>query len=1074
VGVSGHLPIGALAVSLLIAAMWAAPQHTGTSANAVAGYPTNSMRPGFFLENLGQIENPEVRYYLPGSGISIGFAESAVLFSLAEPEAHDPRDAMDEGAPVQARGPSRGALARLTFDGANRAMPEGIGEATYRSHFFLGGDPAGWRTQVRSYRQVLFQDLYEGVDLLYTAEAGPKYEFHLRPGVDPARITWVYEGVEEVALDPAGGLRIRTDAGGFTDSPPLAFQGGVAVPCAFQGRGPRSFGFDCEGIDPSQSLVIDPLIYSTFLGDVGQGPSAIAVDGSGSAYIASTTWSAVFPATPGAFDRTLNGTTDAFVLKLNPFGTGLEYATYLGGSSYDWAYDIAVDGAGYAYITGTTTSPDFPTTPGAFDREYSFNLTERDAFAARLSPSGDALGYSTFLGGGSDEIGYSVAYSEASGIAYVTGFTQSPDFPATPGAFDPDFDGALSDAFVAAIDNTGNLSWSTFIGGAYNDEGKAIAIGATGSVLVAGHTGSPDFPISLGAVDTTPVAGEAFVVELDATGSALLYATLLGGGDGDSASSIGLDAAGIVYVTGGTVSSDFPVTPGAYSVTLNGGEDLFVAAIDLGAGRLVYSTYLGGSGAEYYGAVAVDASGSAYVAARTTSPDFPTTPRSYDPTYNGGLSDAFVSRLERTGSSLVNSTFLGGSGAEDGQALALDAFGFAYVAGWSTSVDFPTTPGAFDTATDFQDTFVSKIALPPEPPSLLPPSNLTATVIDQDIRLSWDPSPDPSMPLCNCSLYEIYGGPVPYGLDFSAPIGTTGTWRETTWTDFGAAGGPGESYYTVVAVNATARSTNTNTAGRLTVLLRQGPNSVSLPLEPFTPLTTTGLGSAMGATKVEWMNDGTWDASDAPVSLGQGLLLSMPAASTFTYTGLPASHILYRWGPGFDPGDARLGASVDRTTGDVTLRWPSAPGAYAHRVYRATEREGFHLGQQTLLGTVAGTTLAFTATGEITGAGSRYYMVVPLVAGAEGGTTYSVGVETLMFTGMEAFGVPLRLDAWPAVSALADGIDSSLGLLWLTPSGLWVPHFREMPSGVYDTATAWALGYQIRVRAVARLTLTGY
>lgn len=1070
-----HLPIAGLLVGALLATGWSTPLDRALPAVALRSEQMVHLGRESFLENKGQVGNVDIRYYLPGDGLSIGFAKSAVLFSLTGPADADASNLREDGAHVERRGPHEGALIRLAFEGANEVEPRGLGEAPHRSHFLVGRDPAGWATQVRSYHQLVFESLYDGVDLIFSAEEVPKYEFHVRPGTDPAMITWTYEGVEEIFLDATGGLQIRTSVGAFTDSPPVSFQGDTTVTCVFEPRGARSFGFACKDLDPSRALVIDPLIYSTFLGGVGQSALSVAVDGTGSAYVAGATWSSVFPTTPGAFDVSFEGPSDAFIMKLNPFGTALEYATYLGGSYYDYIFGITVDGTGAAYVVGATESTDFPTTVGAYDRTLEVNdsMSTHDAFVARVGPSGDTLTWATYLGGGHDEIGYSIAHGEASGLTYVTGFTGSVDFPATSGAYDTDLAGGLYDAFVSVVNDTGNLTWSTYLGGTFTEEGRSIALDRTGTVFVAGYTYSADFPLTPGAVDTTSSSDEAFVAQLDATGSTLLYATLLGGSAGDAANSLALDDTGKVYVAGSTVSDDFPATPGAYDGSYNGNEDLFVAALEPGAGRLVFATYLGGTLGEYFGALDVDGAGSVYVVARTQSLDFPTTRRAYDRTYGGSLSDAFVTRLDPTGSSLVNSTFLGGSGPEHAEAVVLDDSGDAYVIGWSSSADFPVTPGAFDTDYGGQDSFVTKLRLPPEPPPLLPPTNLTATVVGPDIILNWDPSPDPNMMLCNCSHYEIYGGSVPYGLDFSAAIGRSPTWRETTWEHLGAASPSGEYYYTVMAVNATSNSPNTNTAGRLTVSLRKGLNAVSLPLDPFSPLTTGDLRNAMGATAVEWMNAGSWDSSDAPAVQGEAFLVTMPAASLFTYTGLPAAHILYSGGPGFDPKDARLSATAAGANGDVALSWPSAPGASEYRVYRAAARTGFHQNQRILLGTVSAGSRLFTATGEITGPGSRYYMVVPVVAGAEGGSTYSIGIETLGLAGTEAFGVPVRLDVWPAVTDLTDGIEVSLGTLWLTASGEWVPHFREMPAGVYDTTIEWALGYQIQVRGVTRVSFVG-
>ncbi len=374
----------------------------------------------------------------------------------------------------------------------------------------------------------------------------------------------------------------------------------------------------------------------------------IAVDAAGSAYVTGCTYSSGFPTTPDAFDASYNGGYDAFLVKLNPTGSALAYATFLGGADNDWGYSIAVDAAGSAYVTGEADSSDFPTTPGAFDTSYN---GDDDGFVVKLNPTGSALAYGTFLGGSDIDRGYGIAV-DAAGSACVIGGTASSDFPTTPGAFDTSY-------------NSG------------------------------------------------PYDHDAFVVKLNPTGSALAYATFLGGSSFDLGWDIAVDAAGSAYVTGGTDSSDFPTTPGAFDTSYNNG-DAFVVKLNPTGSALAYATFLGGSGEEWgHGGIAVDAAGSAYVTGITQSTDFPTTPGAIDASYNGGGGDAFVAKLNPTGSALTYATFLGGSGEDWGSSIAVDAAGSTYVIGVTRSSDFPTTPGAFDTSYNdgYYDAFVVKLGL---------------------------------------------------------------------------------------------------------------------------------------------------------------------------------------------------------------------------------------------------------------------------------------------------------------------------------------------------------------------------
>jgi hypothetical protein len=318
------------------------------------------------------------------------------------------------------------------------------------------------------------------------------------------------------------------------------------------------------------------LVYSTYLGssgyDVGYG---IAIDSSGNAYITGGTDSSNFPTTPGAFDTSSNG--GAFVSKLNASGTALVYSTYLGSAD---VFGIAIDSSGNAYITGVTGSSDFPTTPSAFDT--SFNGGTYDVFVSKLNPSGTALVYSTYLGGGSSDVGSDIAI-DGSGNAYITGATNSSDFPTTPSAFDTSFNYGYNDVFVSKLNASGTaLVYSTYLGGGSDDGSGDIAIDSSGNAYITGGTNSTDFPTTPGAFDTSlnNLNGVVFVTKLNASGTALVYSTYLGGGDGDASSGIAIDGSGNAYITGDTISTDFPTTPSAFDTSFNGGTyDVFVTKL---------------------------------------------------------------------------------------------------------------------------------------------------------------------------------------------------------------------------------------------------------------------------------------------------------------------------------------------------------------------------------------------------------------------------------------------------------------------------------------------------------------
>ena len=647
-----------------------------------------------------------------------------------------------------------GALLRMKLVGAN-PNPKIVGtdELPGKSNYFIGNDPKKWRTNVPNYAEVKYANVYPGVDLVYYGNQGKlEYDFVVAPGADPRQIALdVGAGLVPAQGHPQGvplrigtdgDLVVGTDGGEVIFHKPVVYQpatynelrttnggGRHLVEGQYVLRGDNRISFQLAAYDRRRPVVIDPVLaYSTYLGGIAdEFADAVAVDASGNAYVAGLTDSSDFPTTPGAFQTTPGGNGDAFVSKLNAAGSALLYSTYLGGSNFDVARGLAVDASGNAYVTGQTDSSNFPTTPGAF--QTSFGGGGNNAFVSKLNAAGSALVYSTYLSGGGGSVGFGVAI-DASENAYVTGGTGS-DFSTTPGAFQTTYGGGDGDAFVSKLNAAGSgLLYSTYLGGNDDDVGYSIALDASGNAYLTGLTSSSDFPTTSGAFQTTfGGISDAFVSKLNAAGSALVYSTYLGGSAYDLGGGIMADASGNAYVTGLAASSNFPTTPGAFQTT--GNSDAFVTKLNSIGSALLYSTYLGGGDAWGAG-VALDASGNAYVTGFAGS-DFPTTPGAFQTTFGGGSSlipyDAFVSKLNAAGSALVYSTYLGGSGGENGYGIAVDASGNAYVTGFTDSSNFPTTPGAFQTAfgggSFYGDVFVAKLSVADVPGIALGPGSLT-------------------------------------------------------------------------------------------------------------------------------------------------------------------------------------------------------------------------------------------------------------------------------------------------------------------------------------------------------------
>lgn len=682
--------------------------------------------PVTFIENRGQTDK-RVRYYAQGPHYAFYLTRSEAVVSLV-------KGAMSGSTPVRQsarRGdepilahtaPAKkslqaGVALHLRFLDSNPHVEvKGEERAPGEVHYLQGNDPAQWHTGVSRYARVAYHELWPGVDLkLYEQGKGLKYEFRVRPGARVSDIRLAYKGATGLTLDAAGGLQIQTALGVVRDAPPVSYQeiDGARVPVeshyVLQKGSPEEerYGFAMgANYKPDHDLIIDPgLDFSTYLGGAShESGLGIKVDAAGNAYIVGVTQSPNFPTTSGAFDRTgaASNFTDVFVAKLNPTGTALIYSTFIGGSNLDWGRDIAIDAAGSAYITGQTKSSNFPTTSNAFDRIFNFPNTPRggidnyDAFVAKLNPSGSALVYSSFLGGAADIDDGLAIAVDASGNAYVTGETGSSDFPIKQGAFRTTRSGVY-DTFVTKFNASGSaLLYSTFIGGSEVDYGIRIAVDASNNAYVLGSTRSPDFPTTPGAYDTSP-NGEFDIFLLKLNSvGSNLIYSTLLGG-------MNMDSArGLAIDSGGNAyvggSTASPDFPATPGAlkTVSDSNDGFVTKFNPTGSALVYSTLLGGSGDEDVADLVLDASNNAYLTGGTSSLDFPTTPGAAYPVFNGGFGDAYVATLSANGSTLLYATYLGGTNSEGGSGIALGPAGSVYITGQTLSTDFPTTPGALD------------------------------------------------------------------------------------------------------------------------------------------------------------------------------------------------------------------------------------------------------------------------------------------------------------------------------------------------------------------------------------------
>jgi hypothetical protein len=610
-----------------------------------------SALPLSFEANQGQVDG-QVKYLARGRAYTLFLTRDEAVLRLRAQKPVDGR----ELPRIRGRKPQApDSVLRLRLVGANsNAAVTGGDELPGKANYFLGNDPSKWRTNVPTYARVKYQNIYPGIDLAYygNQEGQLEYDFVVAPGADPAAITLsLGEHGSPLRIAADGDLLVPLENGELRFHRPVVYQP--------DNRRSALSGLQRPGFDPG---IRTP-----------DSAPRTAIEGR---YVLTASNQVRFEL--GPYDHTRP-------LVIDPV---LYYATYLGGSGGDIGYAIAVDSSFDAYIAGTTSSTNFPTTSTA---AHKSSAGSGDAFVTKLNAAGTALMYSTYLGGQDADFAYAIALS--AGNAYITGTTYSTDFPTTsPGTSTTPFQqtyGGAGDAFVAELNATGSeIVFSSYLGGNGLDQGLGVAVDSSGSAYVTGYTQSTNFATLNPLYGSINGSQDAFVTKINFTGEQILYSTYLGGTQADVGQTIQVDSSGNMYVSGYTFSSDFPLM-NAEQPTAGGGVDAFVTEIASAGSSLVFSTYLGGSNDDSAFGLALDGSGNIYVTGTTYSTDFPTTTGAYQ-TSNSGGADAFVCKLNAAGSQLVYSTYLGGSDTDRGLAIALSSSGNAYVTGSTQSSNFPT------------------------------------------------------------------------------------------------------------------------------------------------------------------------------------------------------------------------------------------------------------------------------------------------------------------------------------------------------------------------------------------------
>jgi len=870
------------------------------------------------------------------------------------------------GAALNLRAPlnqpaSAGAAIRLRLDGARTAaVVTGEQKLAGRVNYFIGNDPAQWRRGIETYGRVRYASVYPGVDLVYYGNQRQlEYDFVVAPGSSAKAIRLAVAG-GRLSLDREGNLAVTGKSGRVFFRKPAIYQeeaGGErkSVQGGFVLAGPCRVRFSVGAYDHSKPLVIDPI---------------------------------------------------------------LTYATYLGGSGHDEANGIAVDGNGNAYITGETSSTDFPTTTGSYQGSHASTADgSYDVYVAKLNAAGTALVYATYLGGSAGDYGNAIAVDSA-GAAYVTGTTYSTDFPVSTGAFQTKSAGQFSSigsVFVSKISSDGTtLAYSTYLGGKGTKNGEgghAIAVDSTGDAYVTGGTDSTDFPTTTGAYQTTNLASygrnNAFVTEVNSGGTALVYSTYLGGSYADIGFGIAVDSTGSAYVTGQTQSNDFPFISGSFQSTNNGysvgNPNGFVTKLNPAGSAPVYSTYLGGTGTNYGGdygmAIALDSSGDAFVTGVAYSTDFPVTTGVIQSANNNTTKhgNAFVTEVNPGGTALIYSTYLGGSGSlnygDNGSGIAVDASGNACVTGTAYSTDFPVTMGAYQTTNkgannQNQTAFVTKL-------------NPAGTALAYSTYLGGSGS-DNASGIALDSSGNAYVAGTTYSSDFPATTGAFQTSRKGVTDAFVAElelSAETASNSTTTTVNASANPAVVNQSVIFTASVKSTA-STARPSAGGTPIVTNTPTGTVVFSYQGW--NGTISSPPEPVDS------SGSASVTWSWTSITDGGIAitatYSGDSKFLPSTGTITETINGAPQTITFTPPAteAPGSGPLNLSSyASSSSGLGVSFNLVSGpaTLNGSMLTFTGVGSVVvqatqGGNGSWAAATPVNATIK----VSQGQQTITFT----------------------------------------------------------------------------
>jgi hypothetical protein len=722
-----------------------------------------------FERNVGQAGKP-VKFLSHIGGATLYLTDQAAILCFSKPlsDLHPSVSRLrhtNHVAPVE----RKVSVVQLKFIGAcSSPSLQTNGPLQGTVSYFIGKDPKHWISDLATYRQVAYRGLYPGIDLVYYGNGSQlEYDFVAKPGADVKNIRLRVEGAKSVKVASDGDLNVKVDGTRLVWRKPVTYQlihGRKSFVVTSYVAEKNDFQFVIGEHDPRYPIVVDPVLeYSTLLGGTGGNGTtsgvAIYADGDGSAYVAGDTDTTAFPLSADAAQLAYAG---GFVTKYNSSASGIIYSTYFGGDQYTLTDNnvtaLAVDGSGCAYVVGDARlgyNASFPTTPNAYMQNAN-NFSWGgfgNGYVMKLNQTGTGIDYSTLFGpsGWNSVQIYGVAVDET-GCAYVTGVAND-DTPVTGGTYNANETGHDGgSAFVTKFDSTGSyLVYSTYVTGPNESDGDSdtalgIALDSDNCAYITGSTSSVNFPTTSGSFDPTPGqyngGFEGFLVKLSADASTVVYSSFIGPNAGEfesvDPSCIALDASNSAYVAGTTNSQGFTTTPGSFQPNYAGNTEGWSIKIDPTGSILEYATYLGGySGVTNAESIAVDESGSAYVAGDTYDTQYPITYGAIQSTYGGdsgdnGGGDAFVTELSPSGSSLIYSTYLGGPEDDYASGIAVSN-GITYITGYTDSALFPTTGGTWQTGlVGASDEFVTAIA----PPAYISSFSPLVAPVGQSVTIS--------------------------------------------------------------------------------------------------------------------------------------------------------------------------------------------------------------------------------------------------------------------------------------------------------------------------------------------------